>query len=53
MDAHRDVRIGLHGRQHQVTQERLTGVLTRTGRGLQDDRAAGFLCRAHDRDDLL
>ena len=36
------------GRQHQMPQIGFARVFARTGRGLQDDRAVGFLRRLHD-----
>lgn len=48
-----DMRIHFHCRFDQVAQERLTGILTRTGGTLHDYGAVAFVSRFHDRLDLL
>ncbi|MCY1303082.1 hypothetical protein D9M70_527740 [compost metagenome] len=48
-----DVRMGLGSGQHHMAQVGLAGILARTGRGLQDDRAVGLLGRFHDGVDLF
>jgi hypothetical protein len=47
------MRIGFNRGQNQVTQEWFTGVITRTGGTLQDDRAVCGVGRNHDRLDLF
>lgn len=41
------------GSQNQVTQKILACIAPSTARGLQNDRAVGFVSRLHDREDLL
>jgi hypothetical protein len=50
---HRDVGVRFNRRQHQVTQIGFASVLACTCRGLQDDRAVGFLRCFHDGLNLL
>lgn len=50
---HRDLRIQLGGRQHQVIQETILAVGARAARGLDDHRRLGLAGRLHDGLDLL